>query len=187
MLGGIEGKGLARSRGKPIHIQPQFDAFMSCELVQHTGDLARDPRAHQDDVDARGQVFLEVPFAADVLTLQHPEGVGVRWLPRDGAPRGEALQAAVLEHLGTRPEPVVVADEEVDPDLWETPAYSSSGEDVDVHERHVGHDFDGLYAWIAGEAKVVTGLRRALVKDLGIDRHQVAFMGYWRVGVAMKS
>ena len=53
--------------------------------------------------------------------------------------------------------------------------------------RVVGHDFDGLYAWIAGEAKVVTGLRRALVKDLGIDRHQVCFMGYWRVGVSMKS
>jgi NADPH-dependent ferric siderophore reductase len=51
----------------------------------------------------------------------------------------------------------------------------------------VGHEYDGLYAWIAGEAKVVTGLRRALVKDLGIDRHQVCFMGYWRVGVAMKS
>ncbi|MDP3892553.1 SIP domain-containing protein, partial [Nocardioides sp.] len=50
-----------------------------------------------------------------------------------------------------------------------------------------GHDLDGLYAWIAGEAGVVTGLRRHLVKELGIDRHQVAFMGYWRQGVAMAS
>lgn len=137
--------------------------------------------------DAVGNVFLEVPVTADVLTLEHPAAVSVRWLPRDGAPRGEALHAAVLEHLGAGPRSIEVADDEIDPDLWETPAYSSSGEDVDVHERHVGHDFDGLYAWIAGEAKVVTGLRRALVKDLGIDRHQVAFMGYWRVGVAMKS
>ena len=24
-------------------------------------------------------------------------------------------------------------------------------------------------------------------RDRGIDRHQVAFMGYWRVGVAMRS
>ena len=53
--------------------------------------------------------------------------------------------------------------------------------------RVVGHEFDDLYAWIAGESKMVTGLRRALVKDLGIDRHQVAFMGYWRLGVAMRS
>ena len=134
---------------------------------------------------ARGAVYLEVPLSADVQTLQHPEGVTLTWLPRDGAARGEALHAAVLAHLGATVAPVEVDD--VDPDLWETPAYSSSGEDVDVVARSVGHEYDGLYAWIAGESKVVTGLRRALVKDLGIDRHQVAFMGYWRVGVAMKS
>ena len=83
--------------------------------------------------------------------------------------------------------PVAVTDGEVDPDLWETPSYSSSGEEVDAPVATVGHDLDGLYAWIAGESKVVTGLRRALVRDLGVDRHQVAFMGYWREGVAMKS
>jgi NADPH-dependent ferric siderophore reductase len=26
-----------------------------------------------------------------------------------------------------------------------------------------------------------------LVNDLGLDRRQVAFMGYWRVGVSMAS
>jgi NADPH-dependent ferric siderophore reductase len=41
---------------------------------------------------------------------------------------------------------------------------------------------DGLYAWIAGESSVVTGLRRHLVCDLGVDRRSVAFMGYWREG-----
>ena len=46
---------------------------------------------------------------------------------------------------------------------------------------------EGTYAWIAGESAVVTGLRRHLVKELGFDRRQVAFMGYWRRGVAMKS
>ncbi len=81
----------------------------------------------------------------------------------------------------------VRADAEVDPDLWETPAYSSSGEAVDSPVASVGHDRDGLYAWIAGESKVVTGLRRLLVNELGVDRRQVAFMGYWRRGVAMRS
>ena len=133
----------------------------------------------------RGAVFLEVPVPADVLPLDRPSGVEVHWLPRDGAPRSVALHAAVLEHLGEEPTAPVV--DEVDPDLWETPTYSSSGEDVDTAVRAVGHEFDDLYAWIAGESKMVTGLRRALVKDLGIDRHQVAFMGYWRVGVAMRS
>lgn len=137
--------------------------------------------------DARGAAFLEVPSGADVQTLQHPVGIEVVWLARDGAERGTALHAAVLEHLGAPLRPLEVGDDEVDPDLWETPSYSSSGEDVDQHVVHVGHDLDDLYAWIAGESRVVTGLRRALVKDLGVDRRQVAFMGYWREGVAMKS
>jgi len=134
---------------------------------------------------ARGAAFCEVPVAADVLQLDGPSGVEVHWLPRDGAPRAVALHAAVLEHLGEDPAPPVV--DEVDPDLWETPTYSSSGEEVDTAVRVVGHEFDDLYAWIAGESKLVTGLRRAMVKDLGIDRHQVAFMGYWRQGVAMRA
>jgi NADPH-dependent ferric siderophore reductase len=73
--------------------------------------------------------------------------------------------------------------DQVDPDLWETPTYSSSGEPLSTG----GAGVPGLYAWIAGESKVVTGLRRTLVADLGLDRRQVAFMGYWRRGVAMSS
>ncbi|CAN5495063.1 siderophore-interacting protein [soil metagenome] len=138
----------------------------------------------QLDPDVRGDVFLEVPVGADVLTLQHPAGISVRWLPREGAARGVALHAAVLEQLDVHVAEPAVADDEVDPDLWETPLYSSSGEDAEATSRAVGHEWHGLYAWIAGEAKVVTGLRRALVKDLGMDRHQVAFMGYWREGRA---
>ena len=48
-------------------------------------------------------------------------------------------------------------------------------------------DHADVYAWIAGEAGVVTSLRRFLVKERGLGRGQVAFMGYWRRGVAMKS
>lgn len=134
---------------------------------------------------AVGAAFLEVPTAADVHTVQHPEGVEVVWLPRDGGPVGSRLHQAVLDHLGAPLVPVDV--DEVDPDLWETPTYSSSGEDVEGPIAAVGNDLDDLYAWIAGEAGVVAGLRRALVKDLGLDRRQVAFMGYWRRGVAMRS
>ena len=45
----------------------------------------------------------------------------------------------------------------------------------------------GLYAWVAGEAGTVTRLRRTLVRDAGLHRSQVAFMGHWRQGVAMRS
>lgn len=133
---------------------------------------------------ASGAAFLEVPSAEDVLPVQHPDGVEVVWLPRGGAEPGARMHPAVLDHLGAD---VAVPDDigEVDPDLWETPTYSSSGEEVDGAVTVVGHDLADVYAWIAGEAKVVTGLRRALVNDLGLDRRQVAFMGYWRRGVSM--
>jgi len=77
--------------------------------------------------------------------------------------------------------------EDVDPDLWETPSYSSSGEPVAVGAGPTvpGHRLGEVYAWVAGESGVVTALRRALVRDLGMDRRQVAFMGYWRRGVSM--
>ena len=42
----------------------------------------------------------------------------------------------------------------------------------------------GVYAWVAGEAAVVRDLRRFLVRDVGLDRRSVAFMGYWRQGRA---
>jgi NADPH-dependent ferric siderophore reductase len=133
--------------------------------------------------DASGTAVLEVPLTADVQDLVAPPGVQVRWLPRDGRVLGSLLHDAALETLGAAPVAAEVGDDEVDPDLWETPAYSSSGEDVAAEPAH----HDDLYVWIAGESKVVTGLRRVLVKDLGLDRRQVAFMGYWRLGVSMAS
>jgi NADPH-dependent ferric siderophore reductase len=133
--------------------------------------------------DARGTAFLEVPLAADVQDVRGPAGVEVVWLAREGDELGLGLHDAVVAHLGIPGARVDVAADEVDPDLWETPFYSSSGEDVPGDVTGVG----GTYAWIAGESKVVTGLRRHLVRDLGMDRSQVAFMGYWRRGVAMKS
>ena len=138
--------------------------------------------------DARGKVFLEVPVASDVQAVRPPAGVEVVWLSREGAALGAGLHDAVVAHLGPlsislAAATVDVAADEVDPDLWETPFYSSSGEEVPGDVVGVG----GTYAWIAGESKVVTGLRRHLVNELGFDRSQVAFMGYWRRGVAMKS
>ena len=147
---------------------------------------------------AVGAAFLEVPEVGDVQSVDHPAGVEVVWLPRGRGEVGARLQAAVLDHLGTvaAPHALRVPPAEVDPDLWETPTYSSSREEVGgpavVTPARAGGDGDaaplaGLYAWIAGESAVVTGLRRHLVRELGMDRRQVAFMGYWRRGVAARS
>lgn len=136
---------------------------------------------------ARGAALLEVPVSGDVREQSGPPGVDVVWLPRDGAPLVSLLDAEVRRRLGATVDAVRVDEAEVDPDLWETPTYSSSGADVDAPVVTVGHDLDGLYAWIAGESAVVTSMRRLLVNGLGMDRRQVAFMGYWRRGVAMRS
>lgn len=143
--------------------------------------------------DARGSAFLEVPSEADVLTLEAPSGVSVTWLPRNGAPLGACLIPASLAHLGvqdaTAPSPdgsapVSDSSEPAETEIWETPTYSSAG--LDVADNQTDRGIPGLYAWIAGESGMVTTLRRHLVRDLGIDRKQVAFMGYWRQGVAMR-
>ncbi|MGN0064170.1 MAG: siderophore-interacting protein [Nocardioides sp.] len=135
-------------------------------------------------LDATGAAFMEVPVDGDVLDVRAPVGVDVTWLVRGGREHGTALTDAVLAHLGARGE--VDAQPEVadaDPEPWETPTYSSSGEEIEQTAGPVPGD----YAWIAGESSTVTGLRRHLVKGLGMDRRQVAFMGYWRRGVSMRS
>lgn len=134
--------------------------------------------------DLRGTAFIEVPTASDILSIDAPSGVELTWLPRaDGDPHGASLIPAVLAYLGDADADADVEVRDLDGEemLWETPVYSGLGEEiapiVETPDR---------YFWIAGESGVVTTLRRHLVKDLGIDRAQVAFMGYWRRGVAMR-
>jgi NADPH-dependent ferric siderophore reductase len=132
------------------------------------------------DRDTQGVAFIEIPEDADILPIATPPGVEVRWLPRAGDAHGTRLIPAVLDHLGSAA-PAVIADVDTEDPLWETPTFSSLGESVASGENHADR-----YFWIAGESGVVTTLRRHLVKDLGVDRSQVAFMGCWRHGVAMR-
>lgn len=124
---------------------------------------------------ARGRAFIEVPSEADVQPVAAPGGVTVTWLARETRPElehGVALDRAVRAYVS---EMIVAADpadalDDVDIDserLWEVPAASGQRE---------------LYAWLAGEAGCIAGLRRHLVREVGLHRSDVAFMGYWRRG-----
>lgn len=124
------------------------------------------------DVDA----FIEVPTAADVLDLDLADSVRLTWVAREDREHGAALSDAVEGWTSTSsdvlaraaaPRRQELADIDVDVELlWDSPD-DAEGE---------------FYAWIAGEAAMVKGLRRHLVQGSGVDRKRVAFMGYWRLG-----
>ncbi len=140
-----------------------------------------------------GEVFVEVPSSADILDLPAPSGFETQWFTRNGGEYGRRLVQEVRRHLGLPPsaefEALPDLPSDLDIDVWETPRYSSAGEDLEeqLSTRSMGHDLDDTYAWIAGESWMVKALRRSLVTELGLERAQVAFMGYWREGVAMRA
>jgi len=128
------------------------------------------------DVTTVGHVFIEVPTDADRLPVSAPAGVEVRWIARNGATHGVRMTDQVHAWASTVAagpacgDPVELADVDVDEQvLWDVPAAAESRP---------------VYAWIAGEAGCVKELRRHLVRGVGLDRKQVAFMGYWRHGKA---
>ena len=123
------------------------------------------------DASYRGHAFIEVPTAADMLDVATRADIEVTWLPRGRRTHGARLEERVRAWGATLA--AAPGEEASDPDpdaiLWDVPERAPTSE---------------RYAWLAGEAGVITTLRRHLVRDLGIDRRAVAFMGYWRRGRA---
>lgn len=141
--------------------------------------LVRGGRPHGELLDAAVRQAVKVP---GWVSLAAPFRVSLG----SDTPSGQALAAAAGRVGGPAraagPEP-----EEIDVDrtiLWETPQLL----DAAALDGSLNPDKPAgalpFYAWIAGEAAVVRELRRYLVRDVGIDRKQVAFMGYWRRGKA---
>ena len=148
-----------------------------------------------------GQAILEVPCAEDFQDLQTRADVEVTWLARGDRAHGELLTEAVhgvvLEPFCAPgpdvPTRAVAAGEPLDvgPErelMWDTPQYRRLfGGTVDSRGAGVQPaTVRPFYAWIAGESGMVKALRRYLVRDCGIDREQVAFMGYWKQGTPQR-
>ncbi|NDL58475.1 siderophore-interacting protein [Phytoactinopolyspora mesophila] len=126
---------------------------------------------------ARVRAFLEVPEPADVVELSAPGHSEITWLPRhrpDGTavPHGQQLVDAVRSATfeapaAARDDTSVVDTVDIDLEiLWEVAASATSP----------------VYAWVAGEAGAVKAIRRHLVRERGVDKGAVTFMGYWRLG-----
>lgn len=102
----------------------------------------------------------------------------------ESLPAGLRVRAWLeVQHTEDIQEPVTAADAEI---TWL------------VRDGHVGAEASmGLdavraarlpaagapYAWIAGESGRVKELRRHLVRERGVDRRRVTFVGYWRQGL----
>jgi NADPH-dependent ferric siderophore reductase len=128
----------------------------------------------------RATALLEVPEAGDVLDVRSAADLTVEWLPRARAQgphaHGERLVARVRE-VAAR-----LVDEQTAVAVDETGTDADEGVVWDVPEHAVASGPECLYAWLAGEAGVVKQLRRHLVREVGVPRASVAFMGYWREG-----
>ncbi|HEY0249779.1 MAG TPA: siderophore-interacting protein [Gryllotalpicola sp.] len=144
--------------------------------------------------EVRATAFLEVPDPADRLELGLDDDTRhrVTWLPRIADQRGARLIAHVRDWaeqnrgvvtpqaLAAHPVGFPVELDESDARdgiLWDSPGAPDPAPATELGRN----DF---YAWIAGETQTVVTLRRHLVKELGVDRRRVAFMGYWRHGRA---
>lgn len=137
------------------------------------------------------EAMIEIPSAADAQELVCPRGTRISWLARDGRPHGELLHDAVGRAV---PEPwcapgpnvvdrVLAAAEPLETGpareiLWDTPQYRRMY--VDTVATTPDDGGGSFYAWVAGEAGMVAGIRRYLVRGCGLNREQVAFMGYWK-------
>lgn len=144
-----------------------------------------------------GHAFLEVPMAGDFQDLESAADIEINWLARGAPigrsrPHGELLQGAVRKAVpvpgwvgikaggGAGPEPEDVnVDEQI---LWEIPGRMETAAIAATKNPDMPAGAMPFYAWMAGEAGVIKDLRRYLVREVGIDRKQVAFMGYWRKG-----
>lgn len=132
--------------------------------------------------DQEVDVLLEVPSSEDILTeeqalfapyLKKLPNLRIHWLPRGAQKlpqaRGEALYTALRQILSLEAPKNLPQIEEV-------------GEEEYIWDPSEG---DGdYYVFIAGESTVIKTLRRICINDAGLDKSNIAFMGYWKEGRA---
>ena len=84
-------------------------------------------------------------------------------------------EVAALGGVGKQDLPKLDVDADI---LWETTTETQAalGQNQSLAQAP--------YFWVAGERSQVAAIRRALVRQWGVDRRQVSFMGYWRAGQA---
>ncbi|MGW7493375.1 siderophore-interacting protein [Streptomyces luteogriseus] len=148
---------------------------------------------------AGDRVLLLGPAVADnrAIRFRPPEDTDlvVVWGDETAVPAASAIVEALpagtrarvwleVPHAGDIQDLVTAADAEI---TWLVrEERSAEGAPMALDALHAARlpAAERPYVWIAGESGCVKELRRHFVRDRGIDRRRVTFVGYWRRGVS---
>lgn len=126
------------------------------------------------------KVSLELPALGDQILEPHPDYT-IEAVARADDRFGEAIATQLRIPLNRR-KSASTTENMSDALVWETAQYSSEHANILEAKSNTAEH----YYWIAGESSMVTSFRRYFVRSLHIPREQIAFMGYWKHGVAMR-
>ncbi|MGR4850069.1 siderophore-interacting protein [Streptomyces sp. LARHCF252] len=151
--------GPAVADNRAIRFRPPEDT----DLVVVWGDETAVPAASAIvealPAGTRARVWLEVPHAGDIQDLVTEADAEITWLVKNETPETPETPRAPKTAEGS---PMVLD--------------TLRNAQLPTAERP--------YVWIAGESGCVKQLRRHFVRERGIDRRRVTFVGYWRSGVS---
>ena len=95
----------------------------------------------------------------------------------ESLPAGQRVRAWLdVRDTGSVRDLLTAADAEI--------TWAVAGRSLDILRRAELPPAERPYVWIAGESGCVKALRRHFVRERGIDRRRVTFVGYWREGLS---
>ncbi|MFD5482290.1 siderophore-interacting protein [Streptomyces hawaiiensis] len=148
---------------------------------------------------AGDRVLLLGPAVADnrAIRFRPPENTDlvVVWGDETAVPAASAIVEALpagtralvwleVPHAGDIQDLVTEADAEITWLVREERSGEGSPMALDALREARLPSAERPYVWIAGESGCVKELRRHFVRERGIDRRSVTFVGYWRRGVS---
>ncbi|MDQ0748651.1 NADPH-dependent ferric siderophore reductase [Streptomyces africanus] len=148
---------------------------------------------------AGDRVLLLGPAVADnrAIRFRPPEDTDlvVVWGDETAVPAASAIVESLpagtrarvwleVPHAGDIQDLATEADAEITWLVREEQGHEGSAMVLDALREAQLPPAERPYVWIAGESGCVKELRRHFVRERGIDRHRVTFVGYWRRGVS---
>ncbi|MFF7307758.1 siderophore-interacting protein [Streptomyces sp. NPDC008137] len=179
----------------------EIDIDFALHGIEPGATVQAGPASRWADRAAAGdRVLLLGPAVADnrAIRFRPPEDTDlvVVWGDETAVPAASAIVEALpagtrarvwleVPHAGDIQDLVTEADVEI---TWLVREEKRSAEGSPmaldaIHEAQLP-PAERPYVWIAGESGCVKRLRRHFVRERGVDRRRVTFVGYWRRGVS---